>query len=206
MSTLSQSSAATQLTKDSCTDVLAKRYIAFLLGDEQYAIPLLQVKEVIEMSRPTPIPQTPPYFKGVINLRGQVISVIDLRLKLGMAEVVQGPKTAIIILDLPSQEIGKTDHLGVIVDRVYSVVAIEDQDFVHAPKLGQQSSHQSGPQLELELGPQSGHEEAVTSHAFHRSLVTGVAKKDKKLIVILNLLAAFGLEQGRQINQKNKKT
>jgi purine-binding chemotaxis protein CheW len=198
MSTLSQSSAATQLTKDSCTDVLAKRYIAFLLGDEQYAIPLLQVKEVIEMSRPTPIPQTPPYFKGVINLRGQVISVIDLRLKLGMAEVVQGPKTAIIILDLPSQEIGKTDHLGVIVDRVYSVVAIEDQDFVHAPKLGQQSSHQSGHQ--------SGHEEAVTSPGLHRSLVTGVAKKDKKLIVILNLLAAFGLEQGRQINQKNKKT
>src|SRR4051794_11838506 len=101
----------------------SERYLTFLLGKEQYAIPLLQVKEAIEMSEPTPIPQTPSYFKGVINLRGQVISVLDLRSKLQLEKIENGPKTAIIILDLePSL------CLGVIVDRINSVLAFHSED------------------------------------------------------------------------------
>lgn len=104
------------------------RYLAFLLGKEQYAIPLLQVKEVIEMSEPTPIPQTPSYFKGVINLRGQVISVLDLRSKLQLSKIENGPKTSIIILDLePSL------CLGVIVDRINNVLAFHPEDVSPAP-------------------------------------------------------------------------
>lgn len=106
----------------------SERYLAFQLGAEQYAIPLLQVKEVIQMSDPTPIPQTPHYFKGVINLRGQVISVLDLRLKLNLAKIDNGPKTAIIILDL-SQEIS----IGLVVDRINSVLAFPTENISAAP-------------------------------------------------------------------------
>lgn len=81
----------------------SERYLAFQLGKEQYALPLLQVREVIEMSEPTPIPRTPPYFRGIINLRSQVISVVDLRVKMQFASIENGPKTAIIILDLDPQ-------------------------------------------------------------------------------------------------------
>ena len=103
------------------------RYLAFVVGKEQYAIPLLQVKEVIEMTEPTPIPQTSGYFKGVINLRGQVISVLDLRLKLNQTQIENGPKTSIIILDLEPNLC-----LGVIVDRINNVLAFHPED-VSAP-------------------------------------------------------------------------
>jgi purine-binding chemotaxis protein CheW len=103
------------------------RYLAFSLRQEQYAIPLLQVKEVIGMTEPTPIPQTPPYFKGIINLRGQVISVIDLRSKLQLSKADDGPETSIIILDLEPL------CLGVIVDSINSVLALGSDDLSPAP-------------------------------------------------------------------------
>ena len=104
-----------------------QRYLAFSLRAEQYAIPLLQVKEVIGMTEPTPIPQTPAYFKGIINLRGQVISVIDLRTKLQLSKAADGPETSIIILDLEPL------CLGVIVDSINSVLALSPEDLSPAP-------------------------------------------------------------------------
>lgn len=106
----------------------SERYLAFQLGQEQYAIPLLQVKEVIEMTEPTPMPKSPPFFKGIINLRGQVISVLDLRAKLQLAKLENGPKTAIIILDIDPEL-----SLGVIVDRINSVQAFHGEDMSPAP-------------------------------------------------------------------------
>lgn len=117
----------------------SERYLTFLIGREQYAIPLLQVKEVIEMSTPTPIPQTPSYFEGVINLRGQVISVLDLRLKLQKAKSENGPKTAIIILDLEP-----TSCLGVIVDRVNSVQAFQPDDVSPPPDVASREQYLLG--------------------------------------------------------------
>lgn len=106
----------------------SERYLAFQLGKEQYAIPLLQVKEVIEMTEPTPMPKSPPFFKGIINLRGQVISVLDLRAKLQLQKIENGPKTAIIILDLDPEL-----SIGVIVDRINSVQAFHGEDMSAAP-------------------------------------------------------------------------
>lgn len=139
----------------------SERYLAFLLGREQYAIPLLQVKEVIEMSDPTPIPQTPSYFKGVINLRGQVISVLDLRSKLQLAKIENGPKTAIIILDLDASVC-----LGVIVDRINSVLAFHSEDVSPAPEIS------------------SGKDQYLT----------GVARRDNKMILILDIKAALSIQ------------
>lgn len=140
----------------------AERYLAFQLGKEQYAIPLLQVKEVIEMSEPTPIPQTPSYFRGVINLRGQVISVLDLRAKLELSKVENGPKTAIIILDIEPQLC-----LGVIVDRINSVLAFQAEDLSPPPDTLSSTKHQ---------------------------YLTNVARRDKRMTLILDIRAALNLQ------------
>lgn len=100
---------------------LAGRYICFTLGNEKYAIPLLQVKEVIGKIAITPIPKSPIYYEGVMNLRGQVIPVIDLRTKLGVKKGTAQDVT-IIILDF------NPHCLGVIVDSIESVNTYEAQD------------------------------------------------------------------------------
>lgn len=97
------------------------RYLCFSLGKEKFAIPLLQVKEVIANTETTNIPQAPAYFKGIMNLRGQVISVIDLRSKLKVGKAETTAETTIVILDVNSLS------LGVIVDSVNSVTAYDTE-------------------------------------------------------------------------------
>ncbi len=94
------------------------RFLAFSLGAEAYAVPLAKVREVIALGEITPIPHTPPHLKGVMNLRGQVISIVDLRTRLRMKPVEKSSETAVIILDLHPQS------LGMIVDSVNSVLAL----------------------------------------------------------------------------------
>lgn len=93
------------------------RYLCFDLGQEEFCIPLLSVREVLGMPEFTPIPQTPPHFLGIMNLRGQVISVIDLRIKMGI-KAMPSEETAVVILDFGSFS------LGMVVDRVNSVTEI----------------------------------------------------------------------------------
>lgn len=139
------------------------RYLAFQLGSEQYAIPLLTVKEVIEMTEPVPVPQTPTYFKGIINLRGQVISILDLRTKLKLSQTPIGPKTAIIILDLdPGLAV------GVVVDRVNSVLSFEQENM--------------SPPLDQTFG-------------INAEFLTGIARRDDKLTLLLNIRSALDLEE-----------
>jgi purine-binding chemotaxis protein CheW len=149
----------------------SERYLAFLLGKEQYAIPLLQVKEVIEMSEPTPIPEAPPYFLGIINLRGQVISVIDLRSKLRVAKSENGPKTAIVILD-----IDPALSLAVIVDRVNSVLAFHHEDISAAPDM----------------------------RSTNNPYLTGVARKDNRLTLILDIRTALGIKDIETFSHHNQ--
>ena len=98
------------------------RYLEFSLGNEFYAIPLLKVKEVIAIPATTPIPHAPSYFEGIMNLRGQVISIVDLRKKLGIKIKEESSESAVIIVDM------SPIFLGVIVDSVSTVLAMsEDQ-------------------------------------------------------------------------------
>ncbi len=92
------------------------RYLCFMLGEESYAIPLLSVKEVIAPPEITPVPQTPPYFLGIMNLRGQIISVMDLRTKLSIKPSASS-ETSVIICDLISSSI------GIVVDSIDSVLS-----------------------------------------------------------------------------------
>ena len=104
----------------------SNRYICFNLGAEEFAIPLLSVKEVMGMPELTKIPQTPAHFLGITNLRGSVISVMDLRAKLGLKNTF-GTETTVIILDLGDY------HLGVVVDCVNSVLPIKSEDVSAKP-------------------------------------------------------------------------
>lgn len=107
----------------------ADRYICFNLGPEEFAIPLLSIREVIRLPDVTKVPQTPSYFLGIMNLRGSVISVMDLRLKLNIP-MTSSAEATVIILDLGDYS------LGVLVDRVNAVVLIDEKTFSDKPELG----------------------------------------------------------------------
>ena len=107
---------------------LISRYLSFSLGTEEYAIPLLSVKEVIAIPELTPIPSSPPYFLGIMNLRGQVISILDLRQKLGI-KPQNLTETAVIICDLSPLTI------GVVVDSINSVLSPKENEVSGKPEM-----------------------------------------------------------------------
>lgn len=104
------------------------RYLCFRLGDEGYAIPLLSVREVIAVPDTTKIPGTPNYFLGIMNLRGQVISVIDLRTKFQI-KPKEGSETAVIICDIAPLSI------GVVVDSINYVFTPKPEEIAEKPEL-----------------------------------------------------------------------
>lgn len=115
------------MSEEKNTQDAAGRYLCFSLGKEKFAMPLLQVKEVIANIETTNIPQAPPYFKGIMNLRGQVISVVDLRAKLKVGKTDATPETTIVILDVNGLS------LGVIVDSVNSVTSFDKSTISEPP-------------------------------------------------------------------------
>ena len=110
------------------------KYLTFSLDQEEYGIGILKVKEIIGMMRITPVPQTPEYVKGVVNLRGKVIPVIDLRVRFGMAAVSYTERTCIIVVEIASST-GKL-HIGTVVDSVSEVINIKGCDIEDTPAFG----------------------------------------------------------------------
>ncbi len=108
------------------------KFLTFVLSNEEYGIEILKVREIIGIMEITPVPQTPDYMKGVINLRGSVIPIVDLRLKFAMPEVERTKETCIIVA-----EVGAT-QVGVIVDSVSEVTDIKGEDIEEAPNFGQE--------------------------------------------------------------------
>ncbi len=130
------------------------RYLEFNLGEEKFAIPLLTVKEVIAVPETTNVPFTPEYYLGIMNLRGQVLSVIDLRKRMKISEQESTTETAVIIVDL------EYTQLGVVVDSINRVIAIDNEDFSPPPEI------ESNPSTEF---------------------VTGCYKSDKNLVLFLDV-------------------
>jgi purine-binding chemotaxis protein CheW len=110
------------------------KYLTFSLDREEYGIGILKVKEIIGMMRVTPVPQTPGFVKGVINLRGRVIPVIDLRLRFGMNSADYTERTCIVVVEIDS-DTGKL-HIGVVVDSVSEVLNIKGSDIEDTPAFG----------------------------------------------------------------------
>jgi purine-binding chemotaxis protein CheW len=110
------------------------KYLTFTLADEDYGLEILKVREIIGMMDITSIPQTPSYVKGVINLRGKVIPVIDLRLKFGLPPIEYGERTCIIVVEVKTQSAAL--QMGVVVDTVSEVLNISGGDIEPAPSFG----------------------------------------------------------------------
>jgi len=118
-------------------DILSRsgKYLTFVLGNEQYGVEILKIREILKLMPITPVPQTPQAMKGVINLRGKVIPVVDLRLKFGMKEKEHTQETCIIVV------VVHEELIGIIVDTVREVMDILESQIEDPPRFGTQSGH-----------------------------------------------------------------
>ncbi len=107
-----------------------KKFLTFLMANEKYGLEILKVREIIGIMDVTPVPTTPAFVRGVINLRGKVIPVVDLRLKFGMEAKEDTQRTCIIVVHLARE--GQEMIMGIIVDEVSEVLDI-DQDQIEPP-------------------------------------------------------------------------
>ncbi len=110
------------------------KYLTFSLAGEEYGIGILQVKEIIGMLPITSVPRTPDFVKGVINLRGKVIPVIDLRLRFSIDECEYTERTCIIVVEISSQT-GEM-VIGIVVDSVSEVLSVTEDQIEPAPSFG----------------------------------------------------------------------
>jgi purine-binding chemotaxis protein CheW len=110
------------------------KYLTFSLGQEEYGISILKVKEIIGMMPITAVPQTPAFVKGVINLRGKVIPVMNLRLKFGMEEIPYTERTCIIVVE--TRWVRGAVLIGIVVDSVSEVLNIKSGEIEETPVLG----------------------------------------------------------------------
>jgi purine-binding chemotaxis protein CheW len=106
----------------------------FMLSDEIYGIEISKVREVMDYKKITTVPKTPDFMKGVINLRGGVVPVIDLRLKFGMEETEKTVDTCIIIVDIMVDN--EQTFIGALADSVKEVITLEPENIEPAPKIG----------------------------------------------------------------------
>lgn len=142
------------------------KYLTFVLKNENYGISIHSVKEILAMLPITKVPKTPDYVKGVINLRGKVISIMDLRLKLGLEEKEYNERTCIIVVDI---KIDDTNYkqIGIAVDIVSEVVDINPGEIQEVEK------------KDIKI---------------KGDFVKGIAKLKEKVVILLDIEKVFSLE------------
>lgn len=150
------------------------KHLVFLLGGASYGIPILTVLDINGLMEITPIPKTPEFIKGVINLRGKVIPVMDLRLKFGMPAKEYDKQTCIIIVNVSVG--GKDKQIGVLVDTVSEVFDI--------------------PLTEIEAPPEYG------THS-EEGFINGIGKVKGKLVVLLNIEKVLHTDEIIKLLDKN---
>jgi purine-binding chemotaxis protein CheW len=144
----------------------ANQYLTFTLDNEQYAIGVAKVREVLEHTKITKLPRTAEFMKGIINLRGAGVPVIDLRLKFGLPETPITKDTSIIVMEVDSLD--GTVVVGALADAVHEVVEIDDKAVEPAPRFG--------TRLAAEY-------------------IKGVGKRDDLFIIILDIDRIFNAEE-----------
>ncbi|MGM0496693.1 MAG: chemotaxis protein CheW [Bacteroidota bacterium] len=146
-------------------------YLTFKLGEEEFGVHVSQVLNILEMTRITDVPKAPDYMKGVINLRGMVLPVIDIRIKFGMPEAEYTNNTCIIVMDLEME--GNTIHLGSIVDEVLSVIEIADNQIEPPPSIG---------------------------NKYKSRFISGMAKVEEKFVMLLDMQKVLTEEELTEIS------
>ncbi|MBN2273381.1 MAG: chemotaxis protein CheW [Bacteroidales bacterium] len=140
-------------------------YLTFKLGDEFFAVSVNNVLNILEMTKITKVPQAPAYMKGVINLRGSVLPLVDTRIKFGMTETEYTSNTCILVLEIPMEK--DTVKVGALVDSVQEVVELQEDTIQPPPSIGSR---------------------------YKSSYIDGMAKVMDEFVMILNVASIFSGE------------
>jgi purine-binding chemotaxis protein CheW len=143
-----------------------RQYMTFKLGDELFAIDVARVREVLEVSQITRIPTAPGYVRGVVNVRGQVTPVVDLRLRFGLPHGDDGVHTRIIVMELELD--GEATVLGGIADSVHEVIELEPENIGPPPRIAMR---------------------------WRTDFIQGMGKRGDEFIIILDVNAVFSSEE-----------
>ena len=109
------------------------RYLTFMLRDEHYGVPISKVREINQMMEITPVPKTPEFVEGVVNLRGKILPVVNLRQKLGFEKVAYTRETCIVVLE------SQMGQVGIVVDAVREVIDMKEEQIEIPPNMGEKS-------------------------------------------------------------------
>jgi len=151
------------------------QYLTFKLDQEIYALDITQVREVLDFSEITKVPRMPDFMRGVINLRGGVVPVVDLRLKFGMSRTEKTVDTCVIIIDLRIE--GETALLGVLADSVQEVMTMESGQISPPPKIG--------TRLDTEF-------------------IKGMGKKNDEFVIIVDIDKVFSFDEAAILQAHEK--
>ncbi len=151
------------------------QYLSFNLDDEVFALDIAKVREVLEYSTVTKVPKTPDFMKGVINLRGNVVPVIDMRLKFGMSETEKTVNTCVIIVEVNFE--GESAVLGAMADSVQEVLELEAEQIEPAPQIGTK---------------------------MNTDFIKGMGKRDDEFIIILDINKVFSIEDLAMVEEAEK--
>lgn len=124
---------------DPASSTVAGKYLTFRLGKESYGVAILRVREIIRMQSITAVPRMPSYVQGVINLRGLVIPIVDLRLKFNLSSHENTESTCVIVVNIRLKD-GEEKLVGLIVDAVEEVINITPSEIENTPDFGTQLS------------------------------------------------------------------
>ncbi|MFP4330202.1 MAG: chemotaxis protein CheW [Alkalispirochaetaceae bacterium] len=142
------------------------QYLTFTLAGEQYAVEVGKVKEVLEYTSVTKVPRTMEFMRGVINLRGSVVPVIDLRLKFDLGQTEKTIETSIIVMEVEIS--GETVVLGTLADSVQEVISMDSSQIEPAPTIGT---------------------------TINTEFIRGIGKLDEQFVMILNIDAVFSEDE-----------
>ena len=148
----------------------ASQYLTFTLDKEQFAVDISKVREVLEFTSVTKVPRTPEFMRGVINLRGSVVPVVDLRLKFGLSRTEQSIDTCVIITEVESK--GEKLVLGALADSVQEVIELEPGSIEPPPRLGTR---------------------------VNIDFIRGMGKRDEKFLILLDLDRVLTTEELHEV-------
>lgn len=161
------------MSVSSITDT--KQYLTFRVGEEDFALDVSNVREILEFTSITKVPKTPEYMRGVINLRGSVVPVLDMRVKFGLTEAKETIDTCIVVLEVDID--GEKTVIGDLVDSVQEVFELDPQHIEPAPRMGTR---------------------------LRTDFIKGMGKRDDRFIIILDIDKVFSLEELTAVQELEK--
>ena len=154
-----------------------RQYLTFKLEDELYALSISQVREVLDFTKITKVPRTPEFMRGVINLRGNVVPVVDMRLKFGMPKAENTVDTCVIIVEIIVDD--ESTVLGALADSVEEVIELEPEQIEPAPKIGTR---------------------------LNTEFIKGMGKRDDDFIIILDINKVFSTDELAIVQESSENT